>query len=94
MRRKIEAGAQFFQSQFCFDLSRLAVFMEKFRSAGLDRRCRLLIGVGPLAAARSAIWMRHKIPGIFIPAPAARRRSHGRRGRAKQPQLTAREENT
>lgn len=65
--KKIAAGAQFVQTQYCFDLEMLEVFMRQVRSRGLDRRCHILVGVGPLPSARTARWMRAHVPGVHIP---------------------------
>ena len=67
LRKKIEAGAQFIQSQYCFDIPRLQRFMTKVRDLGLHERCFILIGVGPLASARAARWIRSNVPGVSIP---------------------------
>ena len=67
LARKIAAGAQFVQTQYCFDLALLESYMERVRSEGLDRRCHILIGVGPIASARTARWLRSKVPGVHIP---------------------------
>ena len=34
---------------------------------GLDKRCFILVGVGPLASARAARWMRANVAGVHIP---------------------------
>ena len=65
--KKIVAGAQFVQTQYCFDLAMLEAFMRQARSRGLDRRCHILVGVGPLPSARTARWMLAHVPGVHIP---------------------------
>jgi len=65
--KKIEAGAQFVQSQYCFDIPMLVRYMDRVRDLGLHERCFILIGVGPLASARAANWIRTNVPGIHIP---------------------------
>ncbi len=65
--KKIAAGAQFIQTQYCFDPERLRIFMAEARKLGLHKRCHILIGVGPPMSARSALWMRKNVPGIHIP---------------------------
>ena len=65
--KKIDAGAQFVQTQYCFDLAMLKRFVIKARDMGLDRRCFILVGVGPLASAKAARWMRANVPGVHIP---------------------------
>lgn len=67
LAKKIEAGAQFVQSQYCFDIPMLERYMEQVRDMGLEEKCFILIGVGPLASARAAKWIRNNVPGIHIP---------------------------
>jgi 5,10-methylenetetrahydrofolate reductase len=45
----------------------LRQFMARVRDLGLDERCFILVGVGPLASAKGARWMRAHVPGIHIP---------------------------
>lgn len=65
--KKIRAGAQFLQTQFCFDLDTLNEFLGQYEAEGLAERAKLLIGVGPLNSAKSGRWMIGNIPGIRIP---------------------------
>ncbi|MCL4765253.1 MAG: methylenetetrahydrofolate reductase [Hyphomicrobiaceae bacterium] len=67
LAKKVEAGAQFIQTQYCFDVPMLRDFMAKVREMGLDRQCFILAGVGPLPSARTARWMRANVPGVHIP---------------------------
>jgi 5,10-methylenetetrahydrofolate reductase len=67
MGKKVAAGAQFIQTQYCFDLPLLERFMAKVREQGLHKKCFILVGVGPLASARAARFMRSNVPGVHIP---------------------------
>ena len=67
LAKKISAGAQFVQTQYCFDLPLLKIFMTKARDMGLDKKCFILVGVGPLASAKAARWMRANVAGVHIP---------------------------
>jgi len=67
LARKIAAGAQFVQTQYCFDLKLLEEYMQRVRDEGLHERCHILIGVGPVASAKTARWLRSKVPGVHIP---------------------------
>ncbi len=67
LAKKIAAGAQFVQTQYCFDLPKLRTFMARARDLGLDKSCFILVGVGPLASARTARWMRANVAGVHIP---------------------------
>ena len=67
LKKKIEAGAEFIQTQYCFDLQLLRQYMSQVRDMGLDQRCFILVGVGPLASARTALWIRNHVAGVHIP---------------------------
>jgi methylenetetrahydrofolate reductase (NADPH) len=63
-RTKIGAGARFLQLQFCFELDRLARFLEV--AAGLGA---WLLPSIPLVRSASALrYMDEKVPGISVPA--------------------------
>jgi methylenetetrahydrofolate reductase (NADPH) len=63
---KVEAGAQFVQTQFVFDVPAFAAWMASIRDLGLDQRCRILAGVGPIRSHRALAHMAG-IPGVSIP---------------------------
>lgn len=67
LAKKIAAGAQFIQTQYCYDVPMLERFMARVRELGLHERCFILVGVGPLASARAARWIREHVPGVHIP---------------------------
>lgn len=73
LEKKIQAGADFIQMQFCFDVPRLQHFMQAVRDLGLHERAFILVGVGPLRSQRSAEWMRANVPGVVIPDQVIRR---------------------
>lgn len=67
LAKKIAAGAEFIQTQYIFDVPKLKIFLDKSGELGLLDQCFILPGVGPLASAKTAIWIRKNIPGIHIP---------------------------
>ena len=67
LAKKIAAGAQFVQSQYCYDVPMLRTYMQQVRDMGLEKECFIMCGVGPLASARTAKWMRSNVPGVHIP---------------------------
>jgi 5,10-methylenetetrahydrofolate reductase len=67
LARKVAAGANFIQTQYCYDVQRLKTFMQVVRDMGLDQCCHILVGVGPLPSAKTARWMRANVPGVHIP---------------------------
>jgi methylenetetrahydrofolate reductase (NADPH) len=73
LAKKVAAGAQFVQTQYCFDIDRLKQFMASVRQMGLHEQVFILVGVGPLASARAAEWIRSNVPGVHIPDPIIER---------------------
>jgi methylenetetrahydrofolate reductase (NADPH) len=67
LAKKVAAGAEFIQTNYIYDLPRFEKFMARVRDLGLDKKVFILPGVGPLASAKAARWMRSKVPGIHIP---------------------------
>ena len=73
LAKKIAAGAQFVQSQYCYDVPMLREYMKRVVDMGLHEKCFILVGVGPLASARTAKWMRSNVPGVHIPDSVIKR---------------------
>jgi methylenetetrahydrofolate reductase (NADPH) len=71
--KKIAAGARFCQTQFIFDVKIFADWMERVRDLGLDKRCSILAGVGPVKSLRAMEHMRAEVPGMYVPEDVARR---------------------
>jgi methylenetetrahydrofolate reductase (NADPH) len=67
LAKKVAVGAQFIQTQYCYDLPLLRAFMTQVEALGLIGKVYILIGVGPLRSAKAAQWMREHVPGLFIP---------------------------
>jgi len=62
--RKLEAGAQFFQSQLITDFDRLAKFMDLANSLS-DKP--ILAGIFLLKSAKNAQFIKKYVPGVHIP---------------------------
>lgn len=65
--KKVAAGAQFIQTQYCYDVPRLKLFMQQLEDLGVLDKVYMLIGVGPMRSAKVADWMRTNVPGVHIP---------------------------
>jgi len=61
--KKIEAGAEFFQTQAIYDLDKFAKFMEYARQFPV----KILAGIILLVSARMATYMTENVPGVFVP---------------------------
>ena len=64
LKRKLRAGAQFVQTQFCLDPGVARRYVERLREHDLADRLFILIGLAPLASAR---WIRSHLYGSIIP---------------------------
>lgn len=64
---KADAGADFLQTQFCFDLGVARRYMAALVDSGLTQRLKVVLGAGPLASARSARWMNANLFGVSVP---------------------------
>jgi len=73
LAKKVSAGAQFVQTQYCFDIDRLKDYMAKVCDLGLHEKVYILPGVGPLASAKSAEWIRNNVAGVHIPDSVIKR---------------------
>ncbi|KQM12122.1 methylenetetrahydrofolate reductase [Methanomassiliicoccales archaeon RumEn M1] len=67
LAKKVDAGAEFIQTQAVFDLDRFERFMEQVRERRLDERAHILAGVVPLRSAGAARYMRDKVSGMSVP---------------------------
>lgn len=73
---KIAAGAQFVQTQFCFEPEVARRYLSRLTAAGIPDRLAVLLGVGPIASARSARWMHDHLFGVHIPPSVISRLEH------------------
>ena len=89
LAKKIAAGAQFVQTQYCYDVPLLKRFMARVREQGLHEKCFILVGVGPLASAKTARWMRSSVPGVHIPDEIVDRIERRARPRSRRPRASA-----
>ncbi len=61
--KKVEAGAQFFQTQAIYDLNNFSKFMDYARQF----KVKILAGIVLLSSAKMAKYMTENVPGIFVP---------------------------
>lgn len=63
--KKVEAGAEFIQTQAIYDLENFKRFMEYARPFGV----KILAGIILLTSWRMAEFMNKNVPGVFVPQP-------------------------
>jgi methylenetetrahydrofolate reductase (NADPH) len=64
---KIASGAGFAQTQFCMDADVIRRYIRRLRECGVPKGFPLLIGIAPLASAKSAGWIVDNLYGSIIP---------------------------
>jgi len=67
LRKKIDAGAEFIQTQSVYNLEKFSRWMDDIRSQGLDKKVHILAGVTPLKSIRMAERMKFHVPGTDVP---------------------------
>jgi len=67
LQAKIDNGTQFFQTQYCFELDKVRSYCQALVDGGFTEQAFFLIGIGPLASAKSARWMNDNLYGVHVP---------------------------
>jgi len=67
LEKKIEAGAQFIQTQSVFNIDRFTRWMGEITDRGLDKQVHILAGITPIKSQRMLNRMRFHVPGVDIP---------------------------
>ncbi|TNF88910.1 MAG: methylenetetrahydrofolate reductase [Gammaproteobacteria bacterium] len=67
LQAKIDNGTQFFQTQYCFELDKVKRYCQALVDGGFTEQAHFLIGIGPLASAKSARWMNDNLFGVHVP---------------------------
>lgn len=73
LAKKVEAGAEFIQTQVVFNLPRFREFMTRVEDLGLLERVFVIASVCIPRSARSARFMRESVPGLDVPEEVVRR---------------------
>lgn len=67
LAKKVEAGAQFIQTQAIFDMERFERWMEKVRELGIHKKVPILAGVIPIKSLGAARYMKNNVSGMIVP---------------------------
>ena len=73
LAKKIQAGADFIQTQCIYDMDRFREFMRMACDMGLDKKAFILAGLTPLKSAGMAKYMNKRVAGITIPESIIKR---------------------
>jgi methylenetetrahydrofolate reductase (NADPH) len=67
LAKKVQAGADFIQTQCIYNMARFREFIQRALDMGLLEKVFLLAGVTPFKSARMAEYMQKKVAGMDIP---------------------------
>jgi len=67
LQAKRKSGADFAQTQFCMDAGVVRRYGARLLELGIAPSMPVLVGIAPIPSARSARWMRDRLPGTIIP---------------------------
>jgi len=73
LEAKLDAGADFVQTQIVFDLEGLHAWAERVRLLGVFERAFFLVGVAPPRTAATLRFIRDHLPGVAVPDDLVRR---------------------
>ena len=73
LAKKIDAGADFIQTQCIYDMPRFKQWLKLAREEGLTEKVYILGGVTPLRSAGMARYMKAKVAGMSIPDEVIKR---------------------
>jgi len=67
LKKKVEAGADFMQTQCIFNIPKFKLLMEEVRAMGLHQEVKILAGITPLKGVGGARYMKNFVPGMDVP---------------------------
>ena len=71
--KKVNAGAQFFQTNLVFDPDKLEIWLNELAKRDILDKVFILIGITPLKSLKMAQYMHLEVPGVKIPESLLKR---------------------
>ncbi|MEK6743859.1 MAG: methylenetetrahydrofolate reductase [Nitrospirota bacterium] len=88
LAKKIEAGADFIQTQAVFDIKRFATAVKAAADRGLTDRAAILVGIIVPKSARMLEYMNANVPGVEVPEALIKRMAAAKDQRQEGYQIT------
>jgi methylenetetrahydrofolate reductase (NADPH) len=73
LAKKINAGAEFIQTQCIYNLDKFELWMKMARDRGLHEKVYILAGLTPMKSAGMARYMKTRVPGMDVPDEVVKR---------------------
>jgi len=71
--KKVNAGAQFFQTNLVYDGDRLEIWLNELAKRNILDKVYILIGITPLKTLKMALHMSNEVPGVVVPGSVLKR---------------------
>ena len=71
-QKKVNAGAQFFQTNLVYDIDRMEVWLNELAKRSILDKVFILVGITPLKSYKMAIHM-NEVPGVTVPETILKR---------------------
>ena len=84
LKKKVEAGADFVQTQCIFNVPKFKQWMEAVRALGIHQEIKILAGITPIKSAGMANYMSKNVPGMDVPQEIIDRIAAKDKGEAQQ----------
>mgnify|MGYP000867240042 FL=1 len=84
IRKKINAGARFLQTNLVFDPDSLDPLLEQLEKMELTGKAYLLVGISPLKSLSLAKYLNNNIPGVTVPDAIMKRMADAGPGLAEE----------
>ncbi len=78
--KKVNAGAQFFQTNLVYDIAGLERWLEELAKRNILDKVFILVGVTPLKSLKVAEYMNREVPGVFVPEWILKRMENAKDG--------------
>lgn len=73
LKKKINAGVDFIQTQAVYDIEKFVDWMKQIRSLGLDKKVHILAGIIPIKSVGMARYMKDYVAGVSVPDGVVKR---------------------
>jgi methylenetetrahydrofolate reductase (NADPH) len=83
LARKIDAGADFIQTQGIYNVERFAQIMEDVRKEGLHEKSKIMAGVIPIKSVGAARYMQRNVSGVDVPEEVVTRLKNAENAKAE-----------
>jgi methylenetetrahydrofolate reductase (NADPH) len=81
---KIDAGADFIQTQCIYNMDKFREFMKMAVDMGLHEKCYILAGITPMKSVGMAQYMAKSVPGMDVPESLIKRLKGAEKGKVAE----------